>query len=115
MEKMNELSLAIDDLIDCGERLIKTGNALKAFYSDENNEKAPKKPAEPEKAAAPAKKYSREDIRGMLAAKAAEGDGHFKAAVKAIVKKYGNGGSLKDIPEEAYPDVAREVEELRDA
>ena len=35
--------------------------------------------------------------------------------MKAIVKKYGNGGSLTDVPEESYPDLVKEVEGLTDA
>lgn len=119
MGKMNELSQAIDNLITCGETLIETGKALRAFYSSTEPEaeklaavEKPKKEATPVKAE---KTYSKEDVRGLLAAKANEADGKFKAAVKALVQKYGNGGTLKDIPAESYPDLVKELEGLTDA
>lgn len=119
MGKMNELSQAIDNLITCGEALIETGKALRAFYS--STEPEAEKPAvakKSEKEATPAKTektYSKEDVRGLLATKANAADGKFKAAVKALVQKYGNGGTLKDIPAESYPDLVKELEGLPDA
>ena len=32
MSKMNELSMLLDNLIECGETLTETARALKAFY-----------------------------------------------------------------------------------
>ena len=119
MGKMNELSQAIDNLITCGETLIETGKALRAFYS--STEQEVEKPAaaeKPKKEAAPAKEeqtYSKEDVRGLLAAKTNAADGKFKAVVKTLVQKYGNGGTLKDIPAESYPDLVKELEGLTDA
>lgn len=119
MSKMSELSQMIDTLITCGETLAETGRALKAYYSSEDEPKETPKPAakkKPAKEEAPAAKtYSKEDIRGMLAAKANEADGKYKAAVKALVQKYGNGGTLKDIPAESYPELVKELEGLTDA
>ena len=117
MGKMNELSQAIDSLITFGETLIETGRALKAFYSTEEEAK-PAAEAAPKKEAPAAEKpktYSKEDVRGLLAAKANAADGKFKATVKALVQKYGNGGTLKDIPAESYPELVKELEGLTDA
>ena len=85
MSKMSELSHVLDDLISCGEKMIQTANAIK------------------------------ECVRALLAAKANEAGGQFKTQVKAIVKKYGNGGSLTDVPAESYPALVEEVEGLKDA
>ena len=119
MGKMNELSQAVDNLITCGETLIETGKALKALYSSTEPEaEQPAAAGKPKKEAAPAKEektYSKEDVRGLLAAKANATDGKFKAAVKALVQKYGNGGTLKDIPAESYPNLVKELEGLTDA
>lgn len=134
MGKMNELSQAIDNLITCGETLIETGKALRSFYSAADEEmKAAPAPAVPVQAAAKAetaavedlepkaapvpasKTYTKEEVRGLLSAKANEADGKFKAVVKALVKKYGNGGTLKDVPAESYPDLVKELEEMKDA
>ena len=70
----------------------------------------------PKAASTPAPEtYTKEEVRGLLAAKANEADGKYKAGVKALVKKYGNGGTLKDVPAESYPDLVKELEGLKDA
>ncbi len=124
MSKMSELSQIIDNLITCGETLIETGQALKAFYSTEeeaeSTKPAPKAKAKEDAApkeevpAPEAKKYSKEDVRGILAAKANEAGGRYKASVKAIVKKYSDGGNLTDVPVESYEALIKEVEGLID-
>ena len=119
MSKMSELSQVLDDLIACGEKMIQTANAIRECFSEEvpaaepeKKAKAPKK----EKAPEPAEKtYSKEDVRAILAAKANEAGGQFKAQVKAIVKKYADGGSLTDVPADSYSALVEEVEGLKDA
>ena len=121
MSKMSELSQVLDELISCGEKMIQTANAIKECFTEEAETVAePKKKAKPVKEEAKAPEvteptYSKEDVRALLAAKASEAGGHFKAQVKAIVKKYGNGGSLTDIPADSYPALVKEVEGLADA
>ena len=127
MSKMGDLSAMIESLIDCGQTLTKTGEALMKFYSGEKDEELPS--ISPDKADVDAQPtadltekeksekpriYSKEVIRGILAAKASEENGRYKSDVKAIVKKYGNGGTLTDIPAEAYPDLVKELEGLSD-
>ena len=121
MSKMSELSAMIDNLISCGETLAETGRALKEFYSGTEDE-APAKAEKKSKKEAPApkeepvpKQYSKEEVRGILAKKANEADGRFKADVKAIVQKYGNGGSLTDVDAKDYAALVAEVEGLTDA
>lgn len=124
MSKMSELSQVLDELISCGEKMIQTANAIKECFTEEAEPATPA--AEPKKKAKPVKEeakapevteptYSKEDVRALLAAKASEAGGQFKAQVKAIVKKYGNGGSLTDIPADSYPALVKEVEGLADA
>lgn len=116
MSKMSELSQVLDDLISCGEKMIQTANAIKECFSEEAPAAEPEKKANaPKKEKAPEKTYSKEDVRALLASKANEAGGQFKAQVKAIVKKYGNGGSLTDVPAESYPALVEEVEGLKDA
>ena len=38
MGKMSELSMLLDDLIDCGRKLTETAQALKDFYSSPDKE-----------------------------------------------------------------------------
>lgn len=116
MSKMSELSQVLDDLISCEEKMIQTANAIKECFSEEAPAAEPEKKAKTsKKEKAPEKTYSKEDVRALLAAKANEAGGQFKAQVKAIVKKYGNGGSLTDVPAESYPALVEEVEGLKDA
>ena len=119
MSKMSELSQVLDDLVTCGEKMIQTANALReCFTSDDAPAENPEKketPAMKEAKVPEAKTYSKEDVRALLASKANEAGGQYKVQVKAIVKKYGNGGSLTDIPTESYPDLVKEVEGLADA
>ena len=126
MSKMSELSMLLDNLIDCGEKLTETAKALKAFYSsDDEPSAAPKKskPTAKETAAPetkqpesePEKTYSKEEIRAMLAAKANEADGIYKTDVRNLVRKYGNGGSLTDVDPKDYAALAAEVEAIGNA
>ena len=146
MSKMSELSMLLDDLIQCGEKLTETGKALKAFYSStdepaatpektgrkqsaktaqlpeaksQDNLPEPEAEAEPQAAeqpapapASPAKTYDKEEIRALLAAKAAESDGIYRAQVRDLVKKYGNGGSLTDVDPKDYADLAADTEAI---
>ena len=120
MSKKSELSAMIDNLISCGETLAETGRALKEFYSetDESSVTAEQKPKKddpiPKEEPTP-KQYSKEEVRGILAKKANEADGRFKADVKAIVQKYGNGGSFTDVDPKDYEALVTEVEGLTDA
>lgn len=124
MGKMNELSMLLDDLITCGTKLTETAIALKEFYSSGTVEQplSDRKPSSAKESSkkqeapaqtpdpAPAKEYSKEDVRRILAAKANEAEGIYKSQVKALVQKYGNGGSLTDVKPEDYAALAQEAE-----
>lgn len=152
MSKIKELSMLLDELISCGEKLTETAQALKDFYSStdapaatpeksgrkqaaktaqlpENNppeavtlqttsinpglEAAPQtaSQAEPIQAPpAPAKTYDKEEIRALLAAKASEADGAYRAQVRDLVRRYGHGGSLTDVNPAEYAALAAEAE-----
>lgn len=161
MSKMSELSMLLDDLIQCGEKLTETGKALKAFYSStdepaatpektgkkqsaklaplpeaKSKDNLPEPEAEPQAVSqveeqtapehpaltanqetapatpVPAKTYDKEEIRALLAAKAAESDGIYRAQVRDLVKKYGNGGSLTDVDPKDYADLAADTEAI---
>lgn len=142
MSKMNELSLVLDEVISCGEKMIAIADSLKDMVScgekmiavakeiktiftdadsvttieqDLSDTKATITKAKSASVAKPApKKYSKEYVRGILAAKANEAGGRYKASVKAIVKKYSDGGSLTDVPAESYESLIKEVEGLID-
>ena len=127
MSKEKEIITLLDDLITAGNTLTATAQALKEFYSEtaaaEAEAPKPKAKAAPKKEAdtpAPAieskamqpKTYTKEAVRAVLAAKAAEAEGAFKSAVKEIVKKYSNGGTLTNVAEADYGASVAEVEAL---
>ena len=121
VQSLRDLVKILDDLTTCGEMAIQTASAImECFSEDEAPAAIPVKKSKPAKKEAKApepavKTYSKEDVRALLAAKANESGGQFKAQVKALVKKYANGGSLTDIPEDQYPALVEEVEGLKDA
>ena len=84
MSKMSELSQVLDDLICCGEQLIRTANAMKECFTEAAESTV--KPKKEAKASEPeVRSYSKEEVRALLAAKAKEAGGQFKAQVKAIL------------------------------
>ena len=121
VQSLRDLVKILDDLTTCGEMAIQTASAImECFSEDEAPAAIPEKKSKPAKKEAKApepalKTYSKEDVSALLAAKANESGGQFKAQVKALVKKYANGGSLTDIPEDQYPALVEEVEGLKDA
>ena len=67
-----------------------------------------KAPEEQTKAAEPAKKYSMEDVRKVLAEKSSAG---FTAEVRALLEKHG-GTKLSAIAEVEYPSIMEEAKEI---
>lgn len=84
----------------------KPSSTKKSSKKQESPAQTPDPAPQPE----PAKEYSKEDVRRILAAKANEAEGIYKSQVKALVQKYGNGGSLTDVKPEDYAALAQEAE-----
>lgn len=120
MSKMSELSMLLDSLIECGEKLTETAKGLKAFYTD-TGEPEPQQPEKPKKEEAPKSEpekkpaLKKEDVRLLLSKKASEKEGIYKVRVKNLVRKYANGGSLTDIPPERYEELLKELEVIGNA
>lgn len=116
--KMNELSMLLDDLISCGQKLTETAQALKEYYSSTNEDAPTKeepKAAEPEPvesapAGAEVKAYTKEDVRALLSQKAKLDGSKYKSEVKALVAKYSSDGTLTKVPEESYADLVADLE-----
>ena len=66
----------------------------------------------PETPPEPTPSYTKEDVRKVLAQKAAEDNGKFRTEVKSLVKKYGKGGALKNVAPEDYAALIAEAEAL---
>lgn len=121
-EKMIAIADSLKDMVSCGEKMIAVAKEIKSILIDTDPVKAIEQTAPVTKAKAPkaapeaprVKKYSKEEVRGILAAKANEASGRYKTSVKAIVKKYSDGGNLTDVPEENYEALVKEVEGLID-
>ena len=123
MSKMSELSQVLDEMIACGEGMIKAANTLKDIFS--STEEAPAKTetktakkatmqdatvtkeAKPE----PTPTYTKEDVRGVLAAKSAAG---FKKEVKELLEKFG-AQQLKQIDPKDYAALLKEAEVIGNA
>ena len=97
MSKMSELSQVLDEMIACGEGMIK---AAKDIFS--STEEAPAKTAP---------SYTKEDVRGILAAKSAAG---FKKEVKELLEKFG-AQQLKQVEPKDYAALLKEAEVIGNA
>lgn len=117
MSKMSDLATVLDDLTQigkalaaCGEDLIRTAARVKDSFLEEETQQEPVKPAataeQKEPAAGKTKQPSKEEVRARLADLSQAG---FRAEAKALVKKYGNGGSFSDIDPATYADLMEEA------
>lgn len=111
MSKMKELSQALDEMVACGEGLIRAANAIREILSDEPQPET--QPAAKEEAvAAPAKeserKYSFIDVRKAFSAKSRAG---YTEQVKALIASYG-AEKLSGVKEEDYPALMADLEAI---
>ena len=102
MSKMSELSQVLDEMIACGEGMIKAANAIKEIFT--STEEAPTAPES-------APSYTKEDVRGVLASKSAAG---FKKEVKELLEKFG-AQQLKQIDPNDYAAILKEAEVIGNA
>lgn len=116
MSKMSELSQALDELVACGEGLIRTANAIRDMFTGEPEpEEKPVTAAEPSKAEAAAapqaeepKKYTFAEVRKAFSAKSHAG---YTDQVKALIASYG-ADKLSAVKEEDYPALMADLEAL---
>ena len=121
MSKMSELSQVLEEMISCGEGMIRAARTLQEIFSVA--EEAPAQPEtkeakKPEKAEASEAKqpeaaptHTKEDVRGVLAAKSAAG---FKKEVKELLNKFG-AQQLKQIDPKDYAALMKEAEVIGNA
>ena len=114
MSKMSELSMVIDEMINCGEGMIRAAKQLKDMFFTENPPEpkaitAPKRNAHPVAEEKPEMKaYSKEEVRGILSEKSASGYGK---EVKALLSKYG-ADKLSALDPEKYAAIIAEAEAI---
>lgn len=131
MSKMGELAMLLDDVMETGNSFLQAIAAVRSYVNTDGQDAltsaapaatevpaATQIPASVEAAPAEApaaRTYTKEEIRGMLARKANEAEGRYRGAVKDLVHRYGNGGSLTDIAESDYPALVAELGRMTDA
>ena len=111
MSKMKELSQALDEMVACGEGLIRTANAIREILSSEAEPEAQpavKEEATAAPAAKPQKKYSFMDVRKAFSAKSHAG---YTEQVKALIASYG-ADKLSGVKEEDYPALMADLEAI---
>ena len=111
MSKMKELSQALDEMVACGEGLIRTANAIREILSCEPEPEAQpavKEEATTTPAAEPQKKYSFMDVRKAFSAKSHAG---YTEQVKALIASYG-ADKLSGVKEEDYPALMADLEAI---
>ena len=121
MSRMSELSQVLDEMIACGEGMIKATNAIKDIFSstEETPEKTETMPTKksnkaPETAKAeeaPEPIYTKEDVRAVLASKSAAG---YKKEVKELLEKYG-AQQLKQVNPDDSAALLKEAEVIGNA
>lgn len=107
MSRMKELSQALDEMVACGEGLIRTANAIREMFTEENPVTAEEKPVT-ETAADTAKKYTFAEVRKAFSAKSHAG---YTAQVKALITSYG-ADRLSAVKEEDYPRLMADLEAI---
>jgi hypothetical protein len=107
MSKMSSLDLVLDEMITAGQKMIEAATALKEIFSETA---VPKKATEaPVKEVAPEpeiKKYTFQELRGVMASLSGKGK---KAEAKALLTKYG-ASRLSEVKEADYAALVAEAE-----
>ena len=111
MSKMSELSRALDDLVACGEGLIRTANAIREMFTGEPEPDRQSEPAAEPAAEPPAeepKRYTFAEVRKAFSAKSHAG---YTEQVKALITSYG-ADKLSAVKEEDYTRLMEDLEAI---
>lgn len=100
MSKMNELSQVLDELVACGERLIRTASAIRDMFMGEP-EPAPPSAEQP-------KEYTFAEVRKAFSAKSHAG---YTDQVKALIASFG-ADRLSAVKEADYPALMDALEAI---
>lgn len=107
MSKMSNLDLVLDEMVTAGQKMIEAATALREMFSEtaapEKATKAPVKEAAPEPEA---KKYTFQEVRGIMASLSGKGK---KAEAKALITKY-DASRLSEVKEADYAALVAEAE-----
>ena len=109
MSKTSDLLLTLDELITCGQNMVKAANDLKAYFSSTEESDAPAAVTEKpiiENTEPTVSAYAFADVRKAFSAKSHEG---YTEEVKALITKYG-AAKLSSIKEENYSALMADLE-----
>lgn len=108
MSKTSDLLLTLDEMITCGQNMVKAANALKAYFSSTEESTTPAAVTEKPviENAEPTVAYTFADVRKAFSAKSHEG---YTEEVKALITKYG-ASKLSDIKKEDYSALMSDLE-----
>ena len=114
MSKMSELSQVLDEMIACGEGMIKAAKTIKEIFSESSTpeiptEQPPVELPKEEPPAEPVKEYTFEDVRKAFSKKSHEGH---TEEVRAIIAQFG-AEKLSKVSKEFYPALMKELEALK--
>lgn len=107
MSKMSNLDLVLDEMITAGQKMIEAATALREMFSEtaalEKATEAPEKESVPEPEV---KKYTFQEVRGIMASLSGKGK---KAEAKALLTKY-DASRLSEVKEADYAALVAEAE-----
>ena len=103
MSRMSELSQVLDEMVACGEGMIRAANAIKEIFTAEPETEDPVR-EEPKKQES--KTYTFAEVRKAFSAKSHEG---YTEQVRALIAKYG-AEKLSGVKEEDYPALMADLE-----
>ena len=104
MSKMSELSQALDELVACGEGLIRAANAIREIFSAEAEPAAQPEESREE----PSQRYTFAEVRKAFSAKSHAG---YTEQIRALITRYG-ADKLSAVKEEDYPALMADLEAI---
>lgn len=110
MSKMSNLDQILDEMITAGQKMIEAANELRDIFSNtsESVETETKTPVTKEEPKTEDKKYSFQEVRGIMATLAGKGK---KSEAKALLTKF-NANRLSEVKEDDYSALVAAAEEL---
>ena len=112
IENGTKILVALKTIIKCGEVILDNLNTYREVTSELNVVEAPKQIEAKESEATEKPTLSFEQVRAILSAKSNADNGAYRTDIKALVKKYSNGGVLKDVNPDDFESLVNEVEGL---
>lgn len=107
MSKTSNLDLVLDEMITAGQKMIEAATALREMFSETATpEKLTEAPAKEVSSEPEVKKYTFQEVRGIMASLSGKGK---KAEAKALLTKYG-ASRLSEVKEDNYAALVAEAE-----